>query len=181
MLARFEVVPGWDESRAAAIRRQRWTPVTRILLRVQRRFWGNEHSTLLAASDQPTVRWIVGIPPVGDEDVLTAYVMGSTARVLGRLSPEARAEWVRTEAAQVFPEWDEADRAEVLSHSWEEDRFAGGGYPWPAVGDDTLPALLSEPLGRLHFAGEHTTHHFAWIQGAMESGLRAAHEVDSAP
>jgi monoamine oxidase len=181
VLARLAVAPGWDEARAAAIRRQRWTPVTRVFLTVRRRFWDPGHSSLLAASDQPTVRWVVGVPLAGDQDVLTAYVMGAAARELGGLTPDGRAAWARSEAARVFPEWAEAGQTEAQSHCWDQDRFAGGGYPWPAVGDDALPAVLAAPHGRLHFAGEHTTNHFAWIQGAMESGLRAAHEVDRAP
>jgi monoamine oxidase len=34
------------------------------------------------------------------------------------------------------------------------------------------------PEGRLHFAGEHTTLRHAWIEGAIESGLRVAVEVN---
>jgi monoamine oxidase len=34
-----------------------------------------------------------------------------------------------------------------------------------------------QPEGRIHFAGEHTSLAHAWIQGAIESGLRAAHEI----
>ncbi|KAI9008717.1 amine oxidase [Hyaloraphidium curvatum] len=88
-----------------------------------------------------------------------------------------RAAWARAEAAKVFPHWPEAATAECLSYSWDADPFAGGGYPWPAPGDDALPAALAEKGGRVHFAGEHTTQHYGWIQGAIESGLRAAREV----
>jgi monoamine oxidase len=34
--------------------------------------------------------------------------------------------------------------------------------------------------GRFHFAGEHTSLNHRWIEGAIESGLRAAHEVHHA-
>jgi monoamine oxidase len=44
-----------------------------------------------------------------------------------------------------------------------------------------LPEILAAPEGRRHFAGEQTTRHFGWLQGAMESGLRAAQEVHAAP
>jgi monoamine oxidase len=33
------------------------------------------------------------------------------------------------------------------------------------------------PEGRVHFAGEHASLAHAWIQGAIESGLRAAREI----
>ena len=33
------------------------------------------------------------------------------------------------------------------------------------------------PEGRVHFAGEHASLAHAWIQGSIESGLRAALEI----
>jgi monoamine oxidase len=33
------------------------------------------------------------------------------------------------------------------------------------------------PEGRIYFAGEHASLYHAWIQGAIESGLRAASEI----
>src|SRR5262245_2928022 len=181
VLARLSVSPAWGAARAAALRSQRWTPVTRLFLTVERRFWDPARPGLLAASDRPTVRWMVGPAAARDRDVLTAYVIGVTARELASFSPDDRAAWVRAEAARVFPEWTKAASAEVWSHCWDQDPFAGGGYPWPAPGDDPLPETLAAPEGRLHFAGEQTTHHFGWVQGAMESGLRAAQEVHAAP
>jgi monoamine oxidase len=181
VLARLVVSPAWGAARAAALRQQRWTPVTRIFLTVGQRFWDPGHPGLLAASDRPTVRWMVGPAAAGERDILTAYVTGVAARELAGLSPDGRAAWARAEAAHIFPEWTEAASAEAWSHCWDQDPFAGGGYPWPAPGEDPLPEILAAPEGRLHFAGEQTTRHFGWVQGAMESGLRAAQEVHAAP
>ena len=59
-------------------------------------------------------------------------------------------------------------------------------------GFQTLPGLFEPgqqsllhnhiiaPEGRVHFAGEHASLAHAWIQGAIESGLRAAGEVNAA-
>ncbi len=33
----------------------------------------------------------------------------------------------------------------------------------------------------MHVAGEHTSRYHAWVQGALESGIRAASEVNAAP
>lgn len=40
---------------------------------------------------------------------------------------------------------------------------------------------ISSPEGRVHFAGEHTSTTHAWIQGAIESGIRVASEVNQLP
>ena len=34
------------------------------------------------------------------------------------------------------------------------------------------------PEGRLHFAGDFTTLKSGWVEGAIESGLRAARQID---
>ncbi len=43
-----------------------------------------------------------------------------------------------------------------------------------------LTPYISTPEGRVHFAGEHVSTH-AWIQGAIESGIHAAYEVNDLP
>jgi monoamine oxidase len=65
---------------------------------------------------------------------------------------------------------------------WHEDRFAGGAFAFFEPGQETrLHAHIVAPEGRIHFAGEHTSLKHAWIEGAVESGLRAALEVHQAP
>jgi monoamine oxidase len=39
---------------------------------------------------------------------------------------------------------------------------------------------VARPEGRVHFAGEHTSNWPGWMQGALESGERAALEVRQA-
>lgn len=67
------------------------------------------------------------------------------------------------------------------SKMWHDDEFAGGAF---ALFDPGQQTLLHEhiiaPEGRIHFAGEHASLTHAWIQGAIESGLRAAYEVHHA-
>ena len=41
-----------------------------------------------------------------------------------------------------------------------------------------LHADIVKPEGRIHFAGEHCSLWHAWIQGALESGVRAAREIN---
>jgi monoamine oxidase len=44
-----------------------------------------------------------------------------------------------------------------------------------------LQADILRPEGRIHFAGEHCSLYHAWIQGALESGIRAAQAIHEAP
>ena len=64
-------------------------------------------------------------------------------------------------------------------YSWETDSLVRGGYAYldPAFDPAWLP-LLSRRAGRIVFAGEHTSsEHQGYMEGAIESGLRAAQEI----
>lgn len=71
---------------------------------------------------------------------------------------------------------------DTILFDWKEDApFAQGGYMYPKVGI-TKEHLkrLAEPFGRCFFAGEATnTNACCTVQAAMETGQRAAKEVDS--
>ena len=65
------------------------------------------------------------------------------------------------------------------SISWEDDPWARGAY---AYFDPSFPPsarrLLRAPCGRIFFAGEHTSRKWqGYMNGAVESGLRAAEEI----
>ncbi|MEX2080749.1 MAG: FAD-dependent oxidoreductase, partial [Dehalococcoidia bacterium] len=61
---------------------------------------------------------------------------------------------------------------------WHDDEYAGGAFASFQPGQQSLlHPHIAVPEGRIHFAGEHTSLSHAWIQGAIESGLRAAAEV----
>ena len=71
----------------------------------------------------------------------------------------------------------DGDRAVVTS--WVADPWAQMSYSAHTVnsepGDE---ALLAAPVGRVHFAGEHTAGEWAgYMEGALRSGLRVAQEI----
>jgi len=60
---------------------------------------------------------------------------------------------------------------------WAEDEWSRGA--WAFVGlRDFLSA--SSPEGRIHFAGEHLSPWFSWMQGALDSSLRAVKQINEA-
>ena len=68
----------------------------------------------------------------------------------------------------------------VAQQSWTLDRFSAGawGYFNPGTVTKFLPAMY-RPHGRIHFCGEQTAVENRGMEGAMESGERAANEVIS--
>lgn len=64
------------------------------------------------------------------------------------------------------------------TQSWMEDYYAYGEAAVFTPGQlTTLHPHIPTPEGRVHFAGEHTSLKHAWIEGAIESGVRAALEI----
>jgi monoamine oxidase len=64
---------------------------------------------------------------------------------------------------------------------WDEDEWARGAYAWYRPGQmSTLLPHVARAEGRIHFAGEHASSTFGWMQGAIESGNRAAREINDA-
>ena len=67
------------------------------------------------------------------------------------------------------------------SHAWYDDRWARGAFALFEPEQQTqLQADIVKPEGRVYFAGEHSSLYHAWIQGALESGIRAAREIHEA-
>ncbi|MEL6415261.1 MAG: FAD-dependent oxidoreductase [Pseudomonadota bacterium] len=62
---------------------------------------------------------------------------------------------------------------------WDEDQaLSGGAYMHWAPGQiQPWAERITEPAGRLHFAGEHTSYLHTGMEGAMESGERAAYAI----
>ena len=81
-------------------------------------------------------------------------------------------------------EWLGSKRAELIGSRqvvWEADAWARGGYAYfDPFFDPELRPWLARPCGRLFFAGEHTSTQWqGYMNGAIESGRRAAAEVDA--
>ena len=85
---------------------------------------------------------------------------------LERAEAQANIDFVEARAA-TFPNSDA---------QWHE---IGGAFAMFEPGQQSrLYADIILPEGRIHFAGEHTSLAHAWIQGSIESGLRAASEIN---
>jgi monoamine oxidase len=81
-------------------------------------------------------------------------------------------------AAALRPELD-TDPARAVLTTWNDDPWAAESYTadtlTAAPGD---PDILAAPVGRIHFAGEHTAGQWAGLmEGALRSGQRVASEV----
>ncbi|EFQ82576.1 amine oxidase (flavin-containing) [Aeromicrobium marinum DSM 15272] len=110
---------------------------------------------------------------------LCFLVGGPDARRLDELAPAERRRLLLGRLAERLGSG-VLDPVEWHEKAWHLDPDAGGGYvalPMLGAGVDVLP-MPAEPLGRVHWAGTETARdHPGYIDGAIESGERAAAEV----
>ncbi|MGH2523539.1 MAG: flavin monoamine oxidase family protein, partial [Anaerolineales bacterium] len=112
--------------------------------------------------------------------LLASYTWSEDAQRWGSLSPHDRIAQALENLAQIHPQILEAFEVGA-SKMWHDDEFAGGAFALFDPGQQTLLyEQIIAPEGRIHFAGEHASLCHAWIQGAIESGLQAAHAIHTA-
>jgi monoamine oxidase len=113
--------------------------------------------------------------------ILASYTWSEDAQRWGSLKPDDRIMQALDDVAEIHPQV--TKEFEVgTSWMWHDDEFAGGAFALFDPGQQTLlHNEIVKPEGRIHFAGEHASLYHAWIQGAFESGLRAAVAVHQAP
>jgi monoamine oxidase len=186
VLRDVEVI-GQDFSREKqkAIRELNYNASTKILFQVRRRFWEDEDGIVggTTVTDLPVRR--ICYPSYSDPldergTLLASYTWGQDALRWGAMDTESMIEQALEDVAQVHPsvlaEFEVGD-----AYDWYSDPYARGAFALFEPEQQTrLQQHIVAPEGRIHFAGEHTSLYHAWIQGALESGIRAAREVHEA-
>mgnify|MGYP006272406369 CR=1 FL=1 len=142
------------------------------------RFWEEDGLPPDMWTDGPPGRFAALRYGEGDEPTtFLAFVNGAHGERLDRMAPEAATAEILDYLARVRPSTRGKLRP-VKVFSWRRDPFAGGIYSsWKPGHVSRFAELIGRPAGRVHFAGEHTALINRGMEGAMESGERAAIEV----
>lgn len=108
---------------------------------------------------------------------LSAWLRGANARALDKLGEKAAIKRVLGEIGKLRP----AAKGQLelgAYHSWMLDPYSLGDWAVWEPGQVTAYAReIGKAAGRLHFCGEHTAISNRGMEGAMESGERAALEI----
>jgi monoamine oxidase len=176
----------FSREKQKAIRELNYNASSKILFQVRERFWEREDGIVggTTVTDLPVRRIVYpSFSDRGDErgTLLASYTWGQDALRWGAMDPETQIEQALEDVAQIHPSVTDAFEVGAV-HSWYSDRYARGAFALFEPEQETrLQTAIVQPEGRIHFAGEHTSLYHAWIQGALESGIRAAREIHEAP
>jgi monoamine oxidase len=166
--------PPLPASKRTAIDALAMAPAMKLLLRFEERFWDAE-MTFLSSRDPVPVWWTVR----PDAPVLTGFITGPRAARLAAHGPERALDQGMAALAAIFGAAPRRLFAAGQVVDWAADEWARGGYSSVPPGAHGQRAVLAQPIGALHFAGEATVfaNNPATVHGALHSGVRAAREI----
>jgi monoamine oxidase len=177
--------PALSPAHAEAVAQIGTHPVYQVHFGIGRRFWEQDGLPASLWTDRLPGRVMAlryGSDPARADEIssLVAWINGAAARMLDRIPAREAAASVLREIEQIRPSTRGA--LQVLSTvSWQDTPFSDGAYDYWRPGEIARFAeQLTTPVGRVHFAGSHTARLENGMEGALESGERAALEILSA-
>ena len=181
VLRHVEVLQPFSRPKQRAIRQLRYDASAKIFMQCRRRFWEEDDGIVGGGTITDLAIRNLYYPEHGRETgrgvLLASYTWSEDAQRWGSLAPSERYAQALENVAHIHPQI--ADEYEAgASKMWHDDPFACGAFALFDPGQTTLlhEAIIA-PEGRIHFAGEHASLTHRWIQGSIESALRAAKEI----
>lgn len=177
----IEFTPGLSRAKARALRALTYYPATVTALTFAARPWEAAPYKLDSGGTTVTdlairrITYPTYAPDATTRGILrTVHMYGPDATTWAALPPEARTARALADVGRIHPETLPLFEASA-THTWGTDPYALGGVSAFGPGDwDALGAPLAGSDGQVWFAGEHTSPRSGTIEGAIESGLRAA-------
>jgi monoamine oxidase len=120
----------------------------------------------------------IGAP--GPGVMLGSYSWGQNANLWSSLPEDERIREALQNLYKIYGEQVYKEFSTGASYSWAENQFSAGCFTLfaPNQASDFSDQLYL-PEHRIHFAGEHTSPFHGWVEGAIESAIRAASEVNN--
>ena len=178
-LRRVEFSPPLTAAKRQAIDRLPYHSATRIYLQSRARYWMKEGLSGFADTDYPMEVWDSTYGQEGARGILTSFLQGPKARELGRSSQSEQLRFGLKAIEDVYPGMRKHYERGFVK-VWDHDPWARGAVAYLRPGQVlSLEPHIARPEGRIHFAGEHASSLRGWMQGAFESGRRAATEIDA--
>ncbi len=184
VLRGLEISPPCSHEKQRAIHDLSYASVSRVFLQCSMKFWNEEGLSGYTFTDLPTSFFWDGAPRQSTtRGVFQAFTIGPHARRIAEMDEAGRVNFVLEQAEKVYPQIREYCEGGA-SKCWDSDPYSRGAFAWFRPGE--MAAMLphiARPEGRVHFAGEHTSSLLLRnsVQGALESGMRAAGEINDLP
>ena len=176
----IEVRPAWSSGKQRMFQDMEWDKTVKVIVQTRSPSWLKKglYGWPLAGGDRPWERVIdiTGNEPGGHGNVFF-YLNGRNAEAFMARPVETRAQEVVEQFQSDMPDlFDEVQL--VQDFAWSEQPWIKGSFGATPLGGGWMVQEWTTPEGRIHFAGDFTTLKTGWVEGAIESGLRAARQID---
>ncbi len=166
-----------------AIRELNYIAATKIAIQFRSRFWEREGQCGGKSITDLPIRFTYypsyGIHTPGPAVMLASYTWADEALTWDSLPNGERVRYALNNLAQIYGNVVYSEFVTGTSFSWSKNPYSCGAFTAFEPGQELeLFPYMTSPAGKVHFAGEHTTLTHGWMQGAIESGVRVAYEVN---
>jgi monoamine oxidase len=167
-------LPALSARKQDIIKRVRYDAVSRVYLQTKNRFWEDKGLNGFAFTSGATEIWQPTWSQRGPRGILMTYARPGEAERITALKENERIATTLKQLDGIFGGLRE-NFERGATKCWMDDEWSRGA--WAFVGLSDLFTAVSRE-GRIHFAGEHLSPWFSWMQGALSSGLRAVKEIE---
>ncbi|SOC52716.1 monoamine oxidase [Blastococcus aggregatus] len=180
LAARLDYVPALPPARDQLTQRLPGGSVIKFHVVYDRPWWRDQglNGSAFCLDGPVSVTYDATTPGRGP-GVLTGFVEGADGVAFGRLGQQERGIRVIEVLVRAFGD-DARHPTSYVDRDWSAEPWTRGCYGahFPPGAWTQLGPALREPVGRLHWAGTETaTRWMGYVDGAIESGHRAAREV----
>jgi len=176
VLRRVELPSSFSERKRDIIQNLHYDSVSRVYLQSKKRSWEEKGLSGFAFTNEAVEIWQPTWSQPGPRGILMTYARPGQAELIAGLKEADRISSTLKQLDDIFPGLAENFEGGT-SKCWMEDEWSRGA--WSFIGPRDF-VLGSAAEGRVHFAGEHLSPFFSWMQGALQSGLRAVKEINEA-
>lgn len=171
-LRQMPVTPAWPEDKNFVIQEMPYYTRTRVVFQSRTRFWN---------TDGVSPNWEPPSPALFEVWSMAEEVNTPRGVLIGGAEAGITAKAAEAAYHKLYP-GRSAGFEQVFVHDWSKDPWASACERIP-VKPGQLPKFwpkVTEPVGRIHFAGAYCANIAGGQEAALESGHRAAEEIDRA-
>ena len=167
-------LPALSARKKEIIKSTNYDAVSRVYLQTRSRFWEEKGLNGFAFTSGAIEIWQPTWSQPGPRGILMTYARPGEAERITKLKEKDRIDTTLKQLDGIFAGL-RANFERGATKCWKDDEWSRGAWAFVGMTDFFTASVREE---RIHFAGEHLSPWFSWIQGALSSGLRVVKEIE---